>query len=132
MPAPKPIVESFFDGFEIAESGCWEWQKFKSKGYGKLRNLRAHRFSYEMMVGPIPEGKVLDHICKNPSCVNPDHLEPVTQFENIMRGEGWGAKNARRTHCDRGHAYEGQRLRPNGHRRCWICHALGCKERAGN
>lgn len=74
-----------------ADTGCWLWTAaINNMGYGTLayRQVRyyAHRFSYEMFVGPIPSGLVLDHLCRHPSCVNPDHLEAVTQQENCMRG----------------------------------------------
>ena len=64
-----------------------------------------HRLAYSMFV-PIPEGLVLDHLCRNRSCINPNHLEPVTVAENNLRGEGCMADYARRTHCPQGHAYE--------------------------
>lgn len=74
-----------------ANTGCWVWQGYKSPlGYGQARfggvAMNAHRAVYLMRVGPIPEGLVLDHLCRNPSCVNPDHVEPVTQAENVRRG----------------------------------------------
>jgi len=70
---------------------CWEWQLYKdSKGYGvikrKGKNYQAHRHIYELHCGQIPEGMQLDHKCRNTSCVNPDHLEPVTGAENTRRG----------------------------------------------
>lgn len=72
-------------------SGCWEWQLYKdSKGYGVIKrlgkNYQAHRHIYELHKGTIPEGMQLDHKCRNTSCVNPDHLEPVTGAENTRRG----------------------------------------------
>jgi hypothetical protein len=76
------------------ETGCWEWQRGKTHGYGSLhcprRNttLRAHRWYYEEAKGPIPAGMVLDHLCRNKGCVNPDHLEPVTSAENTRRSNG--------------------------------------------
>jgi len=71
-------------------SGCWIWHGYKhSQGYGRLRvggrKVLAHRFAYELLIGPIPEGTTLDHLCENPACVNPAHLEPVTQGENMRR-----------------------------------------------
>lgn len=69
---------------------CWTWIGSTDRGYGVFgaqgRYFRAHRWAWEALVGPIPEGLHLDHLCRNPSCVNPDHLEPVTQAENIRRG----------------------------------------------
>ena len=74
-----------------SDSGCWIWIAGKSTaGYGGLRidgkDYLAHRFMYEKLVGPIPVGMSLDHLCRNPSCVNPEHLEPVTHQENVRRG----------------------------------------------
>ena len=78
--------------------GCWEWLGCKDgDGYGMFRfegyMRRAHRWGYELLVSKVPEGLVLDHLCRNPSCVNPDHLEPVTNQENLDRGEGRRVKN---------------------------------------
>lgn len=74
----------------VVESGCWEWQGSLCNGYGswsrnKVR-MKAHRAVYEMYRGQIPEGMDLDHLCRNTKCVNPDHLEPVTEAENTRRG----------------------------------------------
>lgn len=113
---------------------CWLWTKpVTDKGYGvyfhgKKRTL-AHRFSYEMANGPIPKGLVLDHLCRNTLCVNPDHLEAVTQKENVLRGFGIGAKFARRTHCNNGHEFneKNTELRSDGGRRCTVCRAIRSK-----
>lgn len=94
---------------------CWLWLAARDgKGYGAAyvggRQVRAHRFAYELLVGPIPEGLVLDHVkargCQHRHCVNPDHLEAVTNRENLMRGEGITAIAARKTHCPQGHPYD--------------------------
>lgn len=90
--------------------GCWQWAgPTMRQGYGYIsRNGRivyAHRHAYELLVGPIPDGLVIDHLCRNTSCVNPAHLEPVTQRENVLRGNAPAAKNAVKTHCPRGHEY---------------------------
>jgi hypothetical protein len=112
-------------------TGCWEWTAAKYKdGYGNFRfdehNHRAHRLSYEYLVGPIPAGLVIDHLCRNIVCVNPDHLEPVTPRENILRGQTLPAANARKTHCAHGHPLSGPNLYlepKNGKRHCRICRA---------
>lgn len=75
---------------------CWNWTgALTTAGYGSLtknyQRMYAHRWSYEQHVGPIPEGLALDHLCRNRSCVNPDHLEPVTIGENVRRGMRWRA-----------------------------------------
>lgn len=94
---------------------CWLWiGKTASDGYGRFSitqagNQRletvAHRFGYQIHRGPIPEGLVLDHLCRVRNCVNPWHLEPVTIGENVMRGETLPASYRGRTHCKNGHAY---------------------------
>lgn len=99
--------------------GCWNWVGTRHRqGYGMFhrngKNIVAHRYSYELLKGEIPEGLVLDHLCRNTSCVNPDHLEAVTQRINSLRGLGASGINARKTHCDYGHS-----LPEN--RKCMIC-----------
>ncbi len=79
------------------------------EGYGQFylngRQCKAHRVSYELFRKNIPDGLVIDHLCNNPSCVNPWHLKPVTSKENILRGVSFSAINARKTHCKRGHEF---------------------------
>lgn len=120
-----PDEDRFFAMVDVGD--CWEWTGFKELGYGRVgRNSRggwAHRHAYEMLVGPIPSGMQIDHLCRNRGCVNPDHMEVVTLVENVMRGEGPSAKNARKTHCKRGHPFdeENTKVRANGSRRCLAC-----------
>jgi hypothetical protein len=95
-------------------SGCWLWFAFSdSKGYGRFtigRPVLAHRHAFMALVGPIPDDAPhLDHKCRVTSCVNPAHLEPVTNAENTRRGIS-GQQNAEKTHCPHGHAYEGENL----------------------
>lgn len=114
------------------DTGCWIWDHVKDRhGYGHFSHVGAHRWSYELHVGPIPEGLSLDHLCRNPPCVNPDHLEPVTHRENVLRGVSPCAQHARQTHCKRGHPLSGDnlRLRPNGHRACRECESANRRQR---
>ena len=96
-------------------------------GYGMFNinysYLTAHRYSYNLLVGAIPDGLVLDHLCRVRNCVNPKHLEPTTHSVNILRGEGAAAKNIRKTHCKVGHIYNNHNTynRPDGGRDCKIC-----------
>lgn len=114
---------------------CWPWLGCKNgSGYGDLyidgRTRRAHRFAYELLVGPIPSGLTLDHLCRTRHCVNPAHLEPVTNKENLMRGVSFSALNAKKTHCKRGHEFTPENtVRPrDGRRRCRTC--LNDRQRA--
>lgn len=112
---------------------CWVWDgcrhhhghpPFKVDG----KPTMAYRFSYELVYGNKADGWYLDHLCKVPWCVNPSHLEPVTNGENILRGDGPGAINARKTHCKNGH--ELQPLKSDPKRRgCKICAADNQRER---
>ena len=126
------VAERFWAKVAVSEDDCWTWTAYRSpKGYGVFGNKRAHRVAYEMLVGPIPARLTLDHLCRNRGCVRPDHLEPVTNEENILRGEAPSAKNARKTHCFRGHPLNGANLYVwprNGMRVCVACRTA--RERA--
>ncbi len=109
-------------------SGCWLWTgTFAGKEYGQTfwngKSAYAHRTVYEILKGPIPEGLCIDHLCRVPSCVNPDRLEPVTMKENLRRGEHPGNGNKEKTHCPKGHLYSGENLyvRRKGWRQCRTC-----------
>lgn len=133
MRGDRDLLERLADKFTVGD-GCWEWRKpDPSNGYGRLKpggrgtpTVLAHHVVYELMVGPIPAGLQLDHVCRQRACVRPDHLEPVTQRENILRGEGFAGRNARKTHCPQGHPYDEANTyripsRPNARycRACW-------------
>ena len=85
----------------------------------------AHRVAYRLEVGPIPRGLVLDHLCRVRNCVRPDHLEPVTRGENVLRGETIPAANRAKTACKDGHDFDEENtyIAPNGHRGCRKCRA---------
>jgi hypothetical protein len=86
------------------EEGCWEWTGARAKtGYGVLNPHFAHRYSYTLHAGPIPERLVIDHLCRNPPCVNPAHLEAVTNRENVRRGLAFSPSGL----CKNGHPLDG-------------------------
>lgn len=116
--------------------GCWEWiASTNNKGYGQFwsegRMVRAHRWSYEATVGPIPSGLVIDHLCRNRLCVNPSHMEPVTVQENNRRGgKSWALSGG--TQCAKGHLLanpEAIYIKPStGERQCRTCNKVRSKE----
>lgn len=125
-----------FLAYSIRAEGCWQWtagaygKKDRTAGYGRLKvngiYVPVHRWAYEHYVGPIPEGMVIDHLCRNTRCVNPKHMEPVTSKENTRRGTAPSAQNMAKTHCKHGHEFEPENTRyyskkyPN-RRKCIIC-----------
>jgi hypothetical protein len=125
------LAERFWDKVRVnPETGCWEWTAHLIRnGYGHFRwqgkMRRAHRLAYEALVGEIPEGFQLDHLCRTRNCVNPDHVEPVTPQENTLRGDTIAARHAAKTHCPQGHPYDEEntfiRKGRGGGRGCRTC-----------
>lgn len=112
---------------QVNTEDCWLFAGNTSTGgYGYICDRfgmqPAHRVVYQNMVGPIPKGLVMDHLCRVRICINPDHLEPVTDAENILRGIAPSAMNKRKTHCKRGHELSGDNLIEfRGGRHCREC-----------
>jgi len=114
-----------------SDEECWVWTAATAgKGYGKFwvagRLLHAHRFSYELLRAPIPEGLTIDHLCRNKLCVNPAHMEVVTRGENSRRGGGGAASGRHKRslrECSNGHEYtlDNVYLNRRGHRECRTC-----------
>jgi hypothetical protein len=123
--APQTPEERFWARVVKTDS-CWLWRGSLTHGYGIFHidgeQHRAHRWSYERFVGPIPDGLELDHLCRTKACVNPEHLQPVDGRENTIRGNSFAATNARRTHCPQGHALEGDNV-------LWVKRAKGVARR---
>jgi hypothetical protein len=125
-----PIEERLWPQVEKTES-CWLFKgPLNWLGYGEVyiggKTKHVHRVVYELMVGPIPNGLSIDHLCRVRHCVNPAHLEPITTRENVLRGIGITAQNARKTHCKRGHEFtpENTYVFPSGGRACRTCRLM--------
>ncbi|WP_354002523.1 HNH endonuclease signature motif containing protein [Agromyces larvae] len=129
----RPLTERFWE--KVRPAGvdeCWEWAGSLSRGYGQInsggRMLKAHRVAWELLRGPIPEGLTIDHLCYNPPCVNPWHMDPVTIEENSRRVRANQFKGQEA--CKRGHAYtpENTRLREWGGRSCRQCDRMHARK----
>lgn len=135
-----PLITKFIVGDDEArfwakvdrrgDNECWPWLGAHTNGYAVFSwsgGQKAHRFAYELLVGPIPEGLVIDHVrargCVRRDCTNPQHLEAVTNSENVKRGDGTHRTNARKTHCIHGHelTQENTYIDPSGGRNCRTC-----------
>ncbi len=146
-PADRIRQEKIRRRFEkrivFASSGCWEWTgALTSAGYGLMQTgertpagnykpTYTHRLAYELYVGPIPKGLSIDHLCRNPRCANPSHLEAVPIGVNVLRGTGMSAMHAKAIHCKRGHLKTpaNMYIRPDGYRECRLCMRRRNKER---
>lgn len=127
MTAMSETHQRRFLGNITVGDGCWEWQGARTGvGYGALnvggKAKSAHRLAYEWFVGPIPEGLLIDHLCRVRHCVRPDHLEAVTFDENVRRGLA-GVLRTPATHCKRGHEFtpENTLINRRGFRSCKTC-----------
>lgn len=125
------VTDRFWSKVETSADGCWLWTAARFRtgygafGIGGFQVGYAHRIAYLTLIGPIPPGLELDHLCRVRHCVNPLHLEPVTHSENVRRGTAWhvmaGMQRAK-THCPSGHPYAGENLyRYKGKRMCRAC-----------
>jgi hypothetical protein len=140
IPILEGLTEKLIDNlkerlFKYSErepnTGCWIWtgelnqQKYGRIGIrwqGKHRNVLAHRASYELEKGTIPPGLELDHVCRQPLCINPDHLKPCHRRENFLNSRAPARMNLMKTHCPKGHAYENNLyIFPDGRRECKTC-----------
>src|SRR3990172_7670144 len=129
------VLDTILARVTLDENDCWLMKTNEPTGYGKVwhegKNAYAHRITYELFRAPIPTGLTIDHLCHVRNCVNPWHLELVTMRENLLRGEGPTAANARRTQCSRGHEFNEANtgVRKTGQRYCRACHREQYHER---
>jgi hypothetical protein len=128
MPTTSPALDRFWAKVDKTTGGCWLWTgALNPKGYGRFnggvdllnRNYYAHRFSYEVVIGLIPDGLTIDHLCRVRHCVNPEHLQAVPHRVNLLRGDTVIAANAAKSTCPDGHAHD--LLDSRGSRVCSIC-----------
>lgn len=134
FPSYRTASENFAARYEIADDGCWNWiGGTNGKDYGVFnwrgKTSPAHRWGWRLFVGPVPDDWHVDHLCRNPRCVNPDHLEPVPAAENQRRripATGSRSGQGKKTHCKRGHPFDGANtlLNSQGRRVCRLCRQM--------
>ena len=133
-PQSQDTVARLSKHYTVSENHCWMWTAAKDRrGYGrtwdqatKREGALAHKVMYEVIRGPVLLGYELDHLCRNPSCINPEHLEPVCHRENCQRG--LTGKYPRSDTCKRGHSLKLAPINTNGARRCRKCAAFKVRE----
>lgn len=128
MAPPRQPLHERIARYSLKQGECLIWTGAKDRGgYGLIevrhKLQKAHRVSYELARGPIPDGCQLDHLCRNRACINPEHLEPVSARENVLRGFSPVGNNARKAECKNGHPLSGDNLiqRAKGWRGCRAC-----------
>lgn len=139
---PEAVLARLRTRLTYDDNGCWLWTGGKNRGYGRTtdgyladgrqRRVGVHRLMYELLVGPIPDGLQIDHLCRVPACCNPAHLEPVTARENTMRSSAPSALRAAQTECIYGHAFTSENtyvFERGGYRQCRECRRRRSRER---
>lgn len=140
MPPYRDEYDRFKEKYRVCEdTGCWNWTgAVNPSGYGEFKPYRksptnAHRWFYAFLNGPIPPELHCDHLCRNRKCVNPNHIEVVSQRENILRGVGATAINAAKTHCPKGHEFTPDNItKTKRGKRCRICKNEESRQRHAN
>ena len=123
-----PLIVRFRASYVVNDNGCWIWTRLLNRyGYAEMkvdnRSRGGHRVAYELLIGPIPNGLQIDHLCRVRACVNPAHLEAVTAQVNTLRSTNFAATNAKKVECLRGHPFtpENTRVDSKNRRNCQEC-----------
>lgn len=132
MEISEAVIDRLLSKVEKREGdGCWYWTDHLNRGYGQMnvggKQMKPYRLSYEAFIGEIPDGLVIDHMCRNPTCINPMHLRAVTQRVNILCGDTFAARKKAQTHCLRGHPLVDGNIyysTGGGGRRCCECRRM--------